>query len=203
MFLNININKTNLMRLLLICSAIAVLSACTTLNKSMKEPVTFVELKKSDFILSDQLDGSATEITILAIDWARFFQGEFGQTESGQLGNNPTTLNTNPTTVSIPTIGSSTNPSKVESYALYDLLSKNPGYDVLFYPTFEQKEFKVLFFFSKTEVKIYARLGKLNKILSSTPVAAIAPVAAKVADIDKTAGSTSPKNDTSATQAPK
>ena len=197
------------MRLLLICSAIAVLSACTTLNKSMKEPVTFVELKKSDFILSDQLDGSATEITILAIDWARFFQGEYGQTESGQVGNNPTTLNTNPTTVNIPTIGSSTNPSKVESYALYDLLSKNPGYDVLFYPTFEQKEFKVLFFFSKTEVKIYARLGKLNKILSSTPVAAVAaiapavPVAEKVADIDKTAGSTSPKNDTSATQAPK
>lgn len=66
--------------------------------------------------------------------------------------------------VSIPVIGSFFG-DKTESYALHELITSNPGYDVVFYPQFETKKFApgLGLFYNVTTVKATARRGKLNK----------------------------------------
>jgi len=123
---------------------IAALSACTSLNKTMKESNTLVELKKDDFTLTEQVSGTAKQIKILGVDWGRLFRKEKGKT------------------VLTPLIGSKGDPGQVESYAIHDMLSSNMGYDVVFYPSFETTKLKILFLFSKKEVTVRARLGKLK-----------------------------------------
>jgi len=67
---------------------------------------------------------------------------------------------------SIPVVGNMV-ADKTANYALYELMSGNPGYDVVFYPQYETKVFKPIlgigFFTTITTVKTTARLGKLNK----------------------------------------
>jgi hypothetical protein len=122
-------------------------TSCTSLGRTIREGNTLVQLKKEDYALSDQVSGSAKQVKILAIDWSRLFKKERSRIVTAPLL----------------TTGGVKNLSKVESYALYNLLLNNTGYDVVFYPTFEQERIKVLFFFSKTKVTVRARLGKLNK----------------------------------------
>jgi hypothetical protein len=122
-------------------------TSCTSLGRTIREGNTLVQLKKEDYALSDQVSGSAKQVKILAIDWSRLFKRERSRIVTAPLL----------------TTGGVKNLSKVESYALYNLLLNNTGYDVVFYPTFEQERIKVLFFFSKTKVTVRARLGKLNK----------------------------------------
>ena len=137
---------------------IAAFSSCTTLNHSMREPTTRVNLTKSDFSLSDQVSAEAKTIKILGIDWERFLTKKTGTVENS--GSSPITL------VSIPVIGNFIS-DKIDDYSLYELMSANPGCDVVFYPQYEMKVFKPVLgigFFAKiTTVKTTVRLGKLNK----------------------------------------
>lgn len=119
-------------------------TSCTSINKSMKESNTLVELKKEDFTLTEQVSGTAKQIKIIGVDWGRLFRKEKGKT------------------VSTPLIGNKTTPGKVESYAIHDMLSSNMNYDVVFYPSFETTRLNILFLFTKTEVTVRARLGKLK-----------------------------------------
>ncbi|WP_317898721.1 DUF6567 family protein [Aurantibacillus circumpalustris] len=137
--------KTNQNFILLTAFLIVALSSCTTLNKTMKESNTLVELKKTDFTLSEQVTGNATQMKILGIDWGRLFKKEKGAT------------------IATPLIGNKVNVGKVESYALHDMLSSNMGHDVVFYPSFEKSRFNLLFLYIKTEVTVRGRLGKLNR----------------------------------------
>lgn len=121
-----------------------VISSCTTLKKKMRESNTIVEFKKEDFILTEQVTGTAKQIKVVGIDWGRLFKKEQGKT------------------VSTPLIGGRTVPGKMESYALHDMLYSNMGYDVVFYPSYETTRLNVLFLFTKTEVTVRARLGKLR-----------------------------------------
>jgi hypothetical protein len=56
---------------------------------------------------------------------------------------------------------------KTANYSLYELMTNNPGYDVVFYPQYETKVLKPILgigFLTKiTTVKTTARLGKLKK----------------------------------------
>ena len=54
-------------------SIVITFSGCTTLNRTMKEPNTRVNLNKSDFALFDQVAAEAKTVKVLGIDWARFF----------------------------------------------------------------------------------------------------------------------------------
>lgn len=137
--------KSLFSKVALVAATLAIFSSCTALNKTMKESNTLVELQKADFTLTEQVSGTARQMKILGIDFGRLLKKEKG------------------ITVSTPLIGSKTSVGKVESYALHDMLSANMGYDVVFYPSFEKSKFKVLFLFSKTEVTVRARLGKLNR----------------------------------------
>ena len=137
---------------------IAAFSSCTTLNHSMREPNTRVNLNKSDFSLSDQVSAEATTVKIIGIDWARLFTKKTGTVDGG--GSSSINL------ASIPVIGNFV-ADKTANYSLYELMNGHPGYDVVFYPQYETKVFKpflgIGFLTKITTVKTTARLGKLNK----------------------------------------
>jgi hypothetical protein len=63
--------------------------------------------------------------------------------------------------VSIPVIGNLIN-EPTYNYALYELMSGNSGYDVVFYPQYYANNFNLLGIYSKINVKVIARLGKLS-----------------------------------------
>lgn len=132
-------------------------SSCTTWNKTMKEPNVRVELQKNDFTLSDQVNAEATSKTIVGIDFDRLFNQK-----TGNIENNSTSISI----ASIPVVGTLLD-DKTSNYALYELMDKNKGYDVVFYPQYNVKVEKPILgigFLTKiTTVTVTARLGKLKK----------------------------------------
>ncbi|WKK77846.2 hypothetical protein QYS49_12645 [Marivirga salinae] len=124
----------------------------------MKEPNVLVKLEKDDFELSDQVSASAKTIRFLGIDFQRIFMKR-----TGSINNTSNVLNIN--YASIPVIGKVLT-DKASSYALYELMYQNEGYDVIFYPQYEIKTTKPFlglgFILNITEVKTKARLGKLK-----------------------------------------
>lgn len=138
--------------LFLVCAvAVLFMSSCHTYRHSMREPNATVEYHAEDFILSDQVVGEASVTRILGIDW----QHLFGTTEAA---------NTPHFGTSIPVIG--VNIDNGANYALYQLMKKNPGYDVVIYPQVEAYRYAPVLgsdLYSKTTYKVSARLGKLKK----------------------------------------
>ena len=137
------------------------LASCTSINKGMREPNTRVNLEKKDFSLSDQVVGEASTTQILGIDWKRLFNKTSGTISKDGAFAGPLGIDIS----SIPVIGGFiVNPTA--SYALYDVMQKNPGYDVAFYPQFEvtvKRPIGLGFIYKVTTVKTTTRLGKLNK----------------------------------------
>ena len=135
---------------------IATLTSCTSLNHSMREPNSRVNLNKSDFTLSDQVTASATSTKILGIDFERLFMKKTGVVEGGAAIS----------IASVPVFGDLLL-DKTSNYALYELMKSNPGYDVVFYPQYETKVSRPIlgigFIIKNTTVTTKARLGKLNK----------------------------------------
>lgn len=134
---------------------------CTNINKSIREPNTRVNLEKKDFTLSDQVSGEATTTQILGIDFARLFLKKSGTVNKDGVLNGPMGINL----ASIPVIGGYIiNPTA--SYALYNIMENNKGYDVVFYPQYEvtvRRPIGLGFIYKVTTVKATTRLGKLNK----------------------------------------
>lgn len=139
-------------RLVLVCAiACLFMSSCHTYIHSMKTPNSYVEYHAEDFELSDQVTGEATVTRVLFIDW----QHLFGTKEIGKTSSVGTV---------IPYIGMSI-PGGA-NYALYQLMQKNPGYDVVVYPQVESHRHAPVLgtdIYSKTTYKVTARLGKLKK----------------------------------------
>lgn len=148
--------KNSLKFLMLAGVSMATISSCTTYTKTMREPNSRVEFEKDDFTLSGQVSGSAKTVTVLCIDWERFFTKREGQVKgnSGSIS-----------FASIPVIGSVIS-DRTANYALYEMMQHNPRYDVVFYPQYETKVLRPILglgFLSKiTTVKATARLGRLN-----------------------------------------
>jgi len=145
-------------KFLIVASLIVLFSNCSTLNHSMREPDTRVNLSKSDFSLSEQVSAEAKSVKVLGIDWKRFFNKKTAAVDG--KGNPLISM------VSIPVIGNIVT-DMTANYSLYELMTGNPGYDVVFYPQYETKVIKPVLgigFFTKiTTVKTTARLGKLNQ----------------------------------------
>ncbi len=148
--------KTNIL-MAIVSLFLLVTTSCSTLNQSVREPNTRLNLTKSDFSLSEQVSGEATTTKILSIDWSRLFKKEMGTVDGPASGISA---------ASIPIIGGFIS-DKTSSYALYNMMKNNKGYDVVLYPQFETKVNRPIlglgFLFSKTYVKATARLGTLNK----------------------------------------
>ncbi len=141
-------------RLLMICGiALLFMASCNTYRHSMREPNAYVEYHAEDFDLSEQVTGEATVVRVLGIDWQHLFgTKEIGATPSfGTI---------------IPYIGVSFTIPSGANYALYNLMQKNPGYDVVVYPQVESHRHAPVLgtdIYSKTTYKVTARLGKLKK----------------------------------------
>ncbi len=134
-------------------------SSCTSVSRSMREPNTRLELTKNDFNLSDQVSATASSTKILCIDFARLFNKRVGSINQDRSYNSVSAS-------SIPIIGSIVE-DRTASYAIYELMLKNPNYDVVLYPQFETKISRpflgIGFIFKKTTVKTTSRLGQLKK----------------------------------------
>ena len=150
-----NIKKT-IFKMAMFVAIVATFSSCTSLNHTMREPNTRVNLNKADFTLSEQVSAEATSTKIIGIDWSRIFISKTAAVEGGMI---------NLSLASIPVIGNVLQ-DKTANYALYELMEANPGYDVVFYPQYETSISKPIiglgFLLKKTTVKATARLAKLK-----------------------------------------
>jgi hypothetical protein len=151
-------------------------SSCQINRRSMRESNYQLWLNKSDMIYTEHKMGQATQTKIFGIDWQRLFSGVY---EYGGIGNLP--LDPGPVTnasinVNQASMGGSlgnqvnsiisnsigvSSSSKAEQFAINDLITKNPGYDVILFPQFEVKK-KWFLIGSKTQVEVKARLAKLT-----------------------------------------
>ena len=147
-----------IINLIMFVAVIAAFSNCTTYTHSMREPNTRLNLNKNDFSLSDQVSAKAKSVTVLGIDWRRFFTKKTGSIDAD--GSSSISW------ASIPVIGNIVG-DRTANYSLYEMMNANPGYDVVFYPQYESKVLKpalgIGFLVRITNVKTTARLGKLNK----------------------------------------
>lgn len=131
------------------------LTNCTTINKTIREPNSKVEFKKDDFLFSNQIMAEATTVKVFGIDFPRMVLKKKGSVDGSRFK----------LSASIPVIGNMIT-DYTANYALFNLMNDNSGYDVVFYPQYETKVFKPVLgigFLTKiTTVKISARLGKLK-----------------------------------------
>ncbi len=131
---------------------IALFSGCTGINHSMREPNAHMQWHKADFTYSGQVSAEASTTKILMIDWKRLFKKTTGTVSGGSVA-------------SLPIIGNLLTDA-TSSYALYELMTANPGYDVIFYPQYEVTTKRPIlgigFIFTKTDVKVTARLAKIE-----------------------------------------
>jgi len=152
-----------------------ILTGCSLQNRSMKSTSELLLLNVKDFELSDQVTAKATVVRVFGIDWKRLFSWETGVIGNG-LQQNPINAQGNylsfiPLTESgtaqsgittiLPVIGTVLR-GNTSAYALNTLMKENPGYDMIIYPQYYRKKKTVPFFYSKTEVEVTARLGKLK-----------------------------------------
>lgn len=156
---------------LLIITLIGVLSSCSVSNYSMKTPNYHIEFYKTDFEYSPQVTAEATSTRILGIDWQRLLNWEAGHINSDRFKESTQNIAisgniiTDPViavvSTAIPVLGDR-GKGKVSSYALYNLMKNNPGYDIVIYPQYETTKFIIPIFYSKRTVKVTARLGKIK-----------------------------------------
>ncbi|MBQ7253197.1 MAG: hypothetical protein IJS30_00795 [Bacteroidales bacterium] len=119
-------------------------SSCSSTYRTMREPNVRFELTGHDYTLSEEaVTGESSVLYVLGIDWAHLFRSKTAD-------------------VNAPIFGLSETLKTAESYALYDMMQKNPGYDFVMYPqiTKTSKGFPVLF--KRVNVEVKARLGKLK-----------------------------------------
>lgn len=130
--------------ILLALTASLFMFSCNTYRHSMREPNAVVKFQSEDFTLSDQVTGEATITRILGVDWEHLF-GSKKIASTSVIGD---------------LIPSGAN------YALYDMMQKNKGFDVVIYPQVEVSRHAPILgtsLYSKTTYKVTARMGKLKK----------------------------------------
>ena len=117
-------------------------SSCSITDRAMQTPNHHIEFYKNDFEYSTQLTAEAKVVRVFGIDWSRLFGRKSAQSP-------------------IPVFGEAVR-AGARSYALYNLMAENPGYDVVVYPQYEVRKFIVPLFYSKRTAKVTARLAKIK-----------------------------------------
>ncbi len=147
-------------QLFLLSAVLLFLSGCINIHRTTREPNTLVELEKKDFTFSPQVTGQSRVVQIFGIDFQRLFMKKTQSVNKDGFGGGVLGVNL----ASIPVVGN-VFMNKPAAYALYDMMEKNPGYDVVFYPQYEtvfRRPLGLGLFYRITEVKVTARLAKLN-----------------------------------------
>ncbi len=140
--------KTRLILLSLVAVFAIGFTGCSYTMKSMKSPNNYVEFSKDDFSFSSQVIGEGTQTRIIGIDWAHLFKSETATVVEASAFNIPIIGN-------LPVGGS-------QAYAVYDLMQKNDGYDVVFYPQYETKMTGIPLLYQKSHTVVKARLAKIK-----------------------------------------
>jgi hypothetical protein len=138
--------------------AITTISSCTTINRTMREPNTRVDMVVNDFDLSPQIAAEASCTRIFGIDFERLFTKKTGRSDGAASLF---------TAANVPVIGNLLQGyvlDQTTNYAMYNLMKANPGYDVIFFPQVEKKVIRPLVvpIITITNVDVTARLGKLK-----------------------------------------
>lgn len=119
-------------------------TSCSSTFKTMREPNVRFELTGHDYVLSDEaVTGEATVVYVFGIDWAHLFGGKTADFDA-------------------PIFGLSDMLRGAETYAIYDLMQKNPGYDFVMYPQVTKKATGFPIIYKKIDVEVKARMGKLK-----------------------------------------
>lgn len=142
------------------CLALLAMSSCKSYTHSMHDPNIRYNFTSDDLELSEQVIGEAEVVKILGVDWKRLF----GTSKSGKC--NGISM------AQIPVLGGIVD--KGASYALYELMEKYPGYDVVVYPQVETNRRAPVLgsnIYSVTKYKVVARLGKLKNSQPAKPSA--------------------------------
>lgn len=152
-------------------------TSCKISRNSMREANYQLWLHHEDLDLSERITGSANQSKLLGIDFQRAFgKKKFEYGGFGNLPSDPTGSNVNgsvgagsilngdnalPINIFLNGVIGISSVSRVEQMAMYDLIRKNPGYDIVMFPVFQTHK-KWYVFGSKTEVVCTAKLGKLK-----------------------------------------
>lgn len=132
----------------------AAFTGCRTAGKAAASQNILYEFGRNDMEVSDQKSAEASSSKILGIDFARLFNKESGNFNSeGYVG---------VVKGQIPVVGIIINPTKVQNYALFNLLKSEPTYDFVLYPRFEQETKGIPFIFTTTKAKVTSKLGKIK-----------------------------------------
>lgn len=119
-------------------------SSCSSTYRTMREPNVRFELTGHDYILSDEaVSGEATVVYVFGIDWAHLFNSKTADFDA-------------------PIFGLTDMIKGAETYAIYDMMQKNPGYDFVMYPQITKKASGFPFIYKKVDVEVKARMGKLK-----------------------------------------
>lgn len=140
--------KSKALLVVVFIAAAITFSSCNITSKNMKSPNSIVKFEKEDFQFSAQVVGEGTQTRIFGVDWANLFSTKIGNVVE-------------PSIINIPIVGNMPIKSSA-SYAIYDLMEKNPGYDVVFYPQYETKVTGLPIIFQKSHTTVKARLGKIK-----------------------------------------
>lgn len=136
----------------------AFFASCSVTHQGMREPNARVEFQKGDFEFSQQVTGKATTTKILGIDFERLFDKKRADIKKDGIAEMVDLA-------SIPVVGNYTQ-NTVYNYALYDLISNNTGYDVVFYPSYVEtvsKPIGIGFLYKITTVEVKAKLAKIKE----------------------------------------
>jgi hypothetical protein len=164
--------------ILFLCLSFFVFS-CKISRNSMREANYQLWLHLEDLDLSERVTGKASQNKVFLVDWERLFgkkSYEYGG--FGDLPSDPTSSNVSSQisgsgiqagqgsvqtafNVMLNGVIGLTSASRVEQMAMYDLIQKNPGYDLVMFPTFQTHK-KWFVIGSNTEVICTAKLGKLK-----------------------------------------
>lgn len=133
-------------QLVVIGSAALLLASCSSM-KTMIEPEAYIRYDKEEFDYTDQVMGEATSVKILMVDWKRLFSTQTGKVSSASSS-----------------ISGLLPGNKLEGYALHNLISSNPGYDIIVYPQYEvsKKAPGLGIFYQKNHAKATARMALTN-----------------------------------------
>lgn len=136
----------------------------------MKSPEAYIEFYKGDFEYSAQVSAEAVSVRVFCIDWQRLFSWKVAglETSNGSSGQQAPAFTAyvpiegiGTVTTVIPVMGEQLR-GKVNSYALFNLMAENPGYDIVIYPQYETKTFIVPLLYSKRTSRVTARLARIN-----------------------------------------
>jgi hypothetical protein len=129
-------------------------TGCRTAGNAIASQNILYEFGRNDMDVSDQKTAEASSTKILGIDFARLFNKESGNfNPEGYAG---------VVKGQIPVVGVVINPTRVQNYALFNLLKGEPTYDFVLYPRFQQETKGIPFLFTTTKSKVTARLGKIK-----------------------------------------